>query len=142
MPDSETLSHTKWDCTSQGVFIPKYRRQALSHALRWHLREDFRACAAHQACRMEEGPLMGEHVPMRLSMPPKYAVAQVVGFIQGQAALHIARTFMGRRKHSTGHHGWARGDDVSPGGRDEATSRASIRTQEAEERRLDQMDFW
>ena len=78
---------------------------------------------------------MGDHVPMLLSIPPQYSVAQGVGFIKGQAALHMARTFRGRRQNSPGHHGWARGSDVSTVGREEAVSRAYIRTQEAEERR-------
>ena len=85
---------------------------------------------------------MADHVHMLLSIPPKYSVAQVVGFIKGKAAIHIARTFMGRRKNSAGHHFWARGYSVSTVGRDEAMSREDIRTQEAEERRLDHMDLW
>jgi putative transposase len=85
---------------------------------------------------------MGDHVHLLLSIPPKYSVAQVVGFIQGQAAIHMARTCMGRRKNSTGHHFWARGYDVSTVGRDEAVIRESIRTQEAEDRRLDHMALW
>jgi putative transposase len=75
-------------------------------------------------------------------MPPKYSVAQVVGFIKGKAAIHSARTFMGRRKNYTGHHFWARGSSVSTVGRDEVMSREYIRTQEAEDRRLDHMDLW
>jgi len=69
-------------------------------------------------------------------------VAQVVGFRKGKAAIHMARTFMGRRKNSPGHHCWARGDSVSTVGRDAAVIRAYIRTQEAEDRRLDHMDLW
>ena len=73
---------------------------------------------------------MADHMHMLLSIPPKYSVAQVVGFIKGKAAIHIARTFMGRRKNYTGHHFWARGYYVSTVGRDEATIREYIRTQE------------
>jgi putative transposase len=135
MPDSETLSHTKWDCKDHVVFIPKYRRKALSHELRRHFGEVFRALAEQKECRIEEGHML-------LSIPPKYSVAQVVGFIKGKAAIHMARTFMGRRKNSTGHHCWARGYSVSTVGRDEAMIREYIRTQEAEDRRLDHMDLW
>ena len=81
-------------------------------------------------------------MPRLLSIPPKDSVAQVVGFLKGKAAIHMARTFMGRRKNSTGHHFWARGYYVSTVGRDEAVIREYIRTQEAEDRRLDQMDLW
>ena len=142
MPDSETLSHPKGDCKYHVVFIPKYRRKALYHELRRHLGEVFRALAEQKECRVEEGHLMGDHVHMLLSIPPKYSVAQVVGFIKGKAAIHIARPFLGRRQNYTGHHFWARGDDVSTVGRDEAMIREYIRTQEAEDRRLDHMDLW
>jgi putative transposase len=124
------------------VCIPKYRRQALSHALRRPLGEVCRALAAQQEGRLAAGHVMGEHVPLLLSMPPPDSVAQVVGCSKGKAAIPMARTCMGRRKHSTGHPCWARGDSVSTVGREEAVSRESIRTQEAEERRLDQMDLW
>ena len=86
MPDSETLSHTKWDCKYHVVFIPKYRRKALYHELQRHLGEVFRALAEQKECRIEEGHVMADHVHMLLSIPPKYSVAQVVGFIKGKAA--------------------------------------------------------
>jgi putative transposase len=78
---------------------------------------------------------MGDHVHMLLSIPPQYSVAQGVGVSKGKAALHMARTCMGRRQNSPGPPCWARGYDVSTVGRDEAVSREYIRTQEAEERR-------
>ena len=135
MSDSETLSHTKWECKYHVVFIPKYRRKTLYKELRRHLGEVFRSLAEQKACRIEEGHLMPDHVHVLLSVPPKYAVAQVVGFIKGKSAIHIARTFMGRRQNDTGHHFWARGYYVSTVGKDEATVRESLRTQEAEDRR-------
>ena len=85
---------------------------------------------------------MPDHVHRLLSIPPKYSVEQVVGFLKGKSAIHMARTCMGRRKHDTGHHFWARGYDVSTVGRDEATIREYIRTQEVEDRRLDQLAMW
>jgi len=98
--------------------------------------------AAQQECRVEAGHLLPDQVHMLLSIPPKYSVAQIVGFLKGKSAIHMARTFMGRRQNSTGHHFWARGYSVSTVGRDEATIRESIRTQEAEDRRLDHMGLW
>ena len=142
MPDIEPLHHTTWDGKYHGVFIPTYRRKALSHEWRRHLGEVFRALAAQKKCRIEAGHLMADHVHRLLSIPPQYSVAQVVGFLKGKAAIHIARTFRGRRQNSPGHHGWARGYSVSTVGSEEAVSRASIRTHEAEDRRLDQMDLW
>ena len=91
---------------------------------------------------MAEGHVLADPVPMLLSMPSKSSVAHVVGFIKGKAASHIARTCMGRRKHDTGHHCWARGYSVATVGRDEVAIRESIRPQEAEERRLEHMGLW
>ncbi len=142
MPNIETLSHTTWDCKYHVVFLPKYRRKALYTELRRHLGEVLRSVAEQKECRIEEGHLMPDHVHVLIAIPPKYAVAQIVGFIKGKSAIHIARTFMGRRRTYTGQHFWARGYDVSTVGRDEANIREYLRTQEAEDRRLDQMGLW
>lgn len=82
---------------------------------------------------------MPDHVHMLLSIPPKYAVAQVVGFIQGKRAIHIARAFHGRKKDFTGQSFWARGYFVSTVGRDEQTIREYIKKHETEDRRIDQL---
>ena len=83
MDKFESLSHTAWDCKYHVVFIPKCRRRTLYGQLRQHLGEVFRKLAAQRECRVEEGHLMPDHVHMMLSIPPKYAVSQVVGFIPG-----------------------------------------------------------
>jgi len=77
-----------------------------------------------------------------ISIPPKYSVSQVVGFIKGKSAIHIARNFMGHRKNFTGQHFWARGYYVSTVGRDEATIRLYIKNQEKEDQRLDQLSMF
>jgi putative transposase len=142
MPDSKTLSHTTWDCKYHVVFTPKYRRQALYKELRQYLGEVFHTLAGQRECRIEEGHLMPDHVHMLISIPPKYAVAQVIGFIKGKTAIHIARTYMGRRRNFTGQNFWARGYYVSTVGREEGIVRAYIQRQEIEDQRLDQMGFW
>ena len=83
-----------------------------------------------------------DHVHMLIAIPPKYAVSQVVGFIKGKSAIHIARTYLGKRQNFVGQHFWARGDFVSTIGRDEKVIREYIRTQEQEDRRLDQLRMW
>jgi len=142
MPINETLSHTKWECKYHVVFIPKYRRKALYKELRQHLGEVFRALAQQRESRIEEGHLMADHVHMLISIPPKYSVAQVIGFIKGKSAIHIARTYLGRRRNMTGQNFWARGYYVTTVGRDEATIRAYIQHQEDEDRRVSQMNLW
>ena len=142
MDESESLAHTKWECKYHVVWIPKYRRQALYAELRKYLGPVLRELAQQRECRVEEGHLQLDHVHMLLSIPPKEAVAQVLGYIKGKSAIHIARTYLGRRQNFTGQHFWARGYYVSTVGRDEATIREYIKKQQAEDQRLDQLDMF
>lgn len=135
--DYESLNHTKWECKYHVVFIPKRRRKTLYGELRKYLGDLFRTLAGHRESRVEEGHLMGDHVHMLISIPPKYSVAQVVGYIKGKSAINIARTFMEKKRNFVGQHFWARGYFVSTVGRDETAVRDYIRKQEAEDARLD-----
>jgi len=85
---------------------------------------------------------MSDHVHILISIPPKYSVSQVVGFIKGKSAISIARTYAGRRKNFTGQKFWARGYYVSTVGRDEETVRNYIKYQEEEDKRIDQLDLF
>ena len=84
---------------------------------------------------------MPDHVHMMISIPPKYSVSQVVGYVKGKSAIHIARAYMERKRNFVGQHFWARGYFVSMVGRDEAVIRDYIRYQEREDRRIDQMNL-
>ena len=85
MNEYESLNHTKWECKYHVVFIPKYRRKALYGSLRKHLGNLFRELARHRECEIGEGHLMVDHVHMLLSIPPKYSVSQVMGYLKGRA---------------------------------------------------------
>ena len=139
MDDTNSLNHTKWECKYHIVFIPKCRRKTLYGELRRHLGPLFRKLTEQKESRVEEGHLMPDHVHMLLSVPPKYAVAQVVGYIKGKSAIHIARTFLERKRNFVGQHFWARGYFVTTVGRDEAVIREYIKHQEAEDRRVEQL---
>ena len=142
MDEYQSLNHTKWECKYHVVFIPKCRRKSLYHELRRHLIEVFRRLAQQKESQIEEGHLMSDHVHMLVAIPPKYAVSQVVGYIKGKSAIHLARTYGERKRNFTGQHFWARGYFVSTVGRDEEQIRAYIQNQEAEDRRLDQLNLW
>ena len=142
MDDYESLSHSKWECKYHVVFIPKYRRKTLYGELRQNLGEVFRKLAMQKESRVEEGHLMPDHVHMMISIPPKYAVSQVIGYIKGKSAIHLARVYGERKRNFTGQHFWARGYFVSTVGRDETVIREYIRKQEAEDSRLDQLNMW
>ena len=114
-----SLNHSVWDCKYHVVFIPKCRRRTLYGELRRHLGEVFRQLALQKKSRIDEGHLLSDHVHMLIAIPPKYAVAQVVGFIKGKSAIHLARVYGERKRNFVGQHFWARGYFVSTVGRDE-----------------------
>ena len=130
MKEYQSLAHTRWDCKYHVVFIPKRRKKAIFGSLRRHLGEIFRELAKHKESEVVEGHLMPDHVHMCLSVPPKYSVSHVVGYIKGKSAIAIARRLGGRTRNFTGEVFWARGYFVTTVGLDEEMVRAYIRNQE------------
>src|SRR3977135_4109871 len=102
MDEYRRLNHTKWDCKYHVVFIPKCRRKTLYGELRRHLGEVFRQLAQQKESQIEEGHLMPGHVPMMISIPPKYAVSQVIGFIKGKSAIHFGPGLWRRTRNFVG----------------------------------------
>ena len=139
MDEYQSLSHTKWDCKYHVVFIPKCRRRTLYVQLRQHLGDVFRQLASQRESRIEEGHMLSDHVHMMIAIPPKYSVSQVIGYIKGKSAIHLARVYGERKRNFVGQSFWARGYFVSTVGRDETVIREYIRNQEKEDERLDQL---
>src|ERR1700682_5126127 len=142
MDEYESLSHSKWECKYHVVFIPKCRRKTLYAELRKYLGEVFRTLAMQKESRIEAGPLLSDHVHMLIAIPPKDAVAPVIGFMKGKSAIHLARVYGERKRNFVGQNFWARGYFVSTVGGDEAVMREYIRNQEHEDKRLEQMNLW
>ncbi|MDR3434773.1 MAG: IS200/IS605 family transposase [Rouxiella aceris] len=138
MKEYQSLSHTRWDCKYHVVFIPKRRKKKVFGVLRRQLGEIFHELASHKESRIVKGHVMPDHIHMCLSIPPKYAVSNVVGYQKGKSAITIARRF-GRQSNFTGEVFWARGYFVSTVGLDEEMVRAYIRHQEEADERYDQM---
>ena len=142
MYDEQSLSHTKWDCKYHIIWIPKYRKKAIFEDLRKYLGEIFRELALQKECKVVEGHLMPDHVHILLSIPPKYSVSQVVGYIKGKSAIQIARNVQGRKKNFVRQHFWARGYYVSTVGKDEEAVREYIQRQEKEDKRFEQLKLF
>ena len=104
MKEYQSLSHTRWDCKYHVVFIPKRRKKKIFGALRRQLGEIFHELASHKESKIVEGHLMGDHVHMCLSIPPKYAVSNVVGYIKGKSAIQIAEKYGFLQHNFTGEH--------------------------------------
>ena len=125
-----SLSHSKWDCKYHVVFIPKYRKKKLYGSVRKFLGSLFHELAAHRNCKILEGHMVQDHVHMIISVPPKYSVAEVIGYIKGKSAIAVARQFGGCKRNFTGEKFWARGYAVSTVGFDLEETKAYVRGQE------------
>jgi putative transposase len=142
MQDMNSLTHSVWTCKYHVVWIPKYRRKNLYGDIAKYLGETFHELARQRESRIVEGHICADHIHMLIEIPPKYSVAQVVGYIKGKSAIHIARTYMGRKQNFTGENFWAKGYYVSTVGRDEESIKKYIREQEVEDKRLDQLELF
>ena len=129
----KSLAHSRWECKSHVVFVPKYRRKAVYGEIRASLGGIFHELARQKECRIVEGHLLADHVHMCIEIPPKHAVASIIGFLKGKSAVAIARQFGGKRQNFTGVHFWARGYAVSTVGYELEQVKRYSREQEAED---------
>ena len=141
MDDQLSLSHTRWECKYHIVFIPKCRRKMLYGQIRKDLGRVLAELARQKECRIETGSMQEDHVHMVISIPPKYSVSQVIGYIKGKSAIHIARSYSGKKQNFTGEHFWARGYYVSTIGKDEQMIKEYVKRQQDEDKRIDQMQL-
>ncbi len=126
----ESLSHSKWNCKYHLVFVPKYRKKILYGKIRKFLAGIFHELAGQKGCKIEKGSMVQDHVHMLISIPPKYAVSDVIGYIKGKSAIAVARQFGGKERNFNGERFWARGYAVSTVGFEVAQIRAYIKNQE------------
>jgi putative transposase len=123
------------------VWIPKWRKRVLYGQLRKELGQILRGLAMQKESEVVEGTLRADHVHMVISIPPKYSVSQVVGYVKGKSAIWVART-TGKNRNFVGQNFWARGYCVSTIGLDEETIREYVRSQEEADKKLDQLKMF
>ena len=126
----ESLSHSKWDCKYHIVFIPKCRKKKLYGAVRNFLGPVFHELASQRGSKIIKGNMVQDHVHMLISIPPKYSVAEVVGYMKGKSAIAVARQFGDKKRNFNGESLWARGYAVSTVGFEEQTIKDYIKHQE------------
>jgi putative transposase len=124
------------------VFTPKYRKKVLFGHIRKELKDVFHRLALQKGCKIEEGHLMPDHVHMMISIPPKHAVASIIGFMKGKSSIWVAQNIADKKQNFVGHKFWARGYYVSTVGADEKVVRAYIQNQESEDKRLDELSLF
>ncbi|MCP4367549.1 MAG: IS200/IS605 family transposase [Deltaproteobacteria bacterium] len=140
MHDWQSLSHVRWECKYHVVIVPKYRKKKLFGKFRIRVGEIIKDLCRQRGVELIEGHLMPDHIHMCLSVPPKFSIAFVIGFLKGKSAVRIHRNLMGNRR-VTGLHFWSRGYCVSTVGLDEDAIRKYIREQEKLEKRQMEFDF-
>ena len=115
--DIQSLRHTVWECKYHVVWVPKYRRKVLYGQIRQYLGEVLRELAGHRESKVIEGHLRPDHVHMLVSIPPKYSVAQVVGYVKGKSAIYVARNYLAKKSNFTRQSFWGDGTTSQRSGR-------------------------
>jgi putative transposase len=141
MRDWQSQSHVKWYCKYHVVFSPKYRKKSIYGGMRKGVGRILRELCTQARIELVEGHAMSDHVHLCLSIPPKFSVANTVGFLKGKSAIRIHREYLGQKRNFTGFHFWARGYCVSTVGLDEAVIREYIRNQDEAEKRQEQLNL-
>ena len=141
MREWQGQSHVKWYCKYHVVFTPKYRKRAIFGSIRKGIGKILRELCEQEKVELVEGHALWDHVHLCLSIPPKYSVANTIGFLKGKSAIRIHREYLGKKRNFTGFHFWARGYCVSTVGLDEEVIRGYIRNQEEEKKRQEQLEF-
>ncbi len=128
----QSLSHSKWNCKYHVIIVPKKRKNVIYGKIREELAKMLRELAEHKESKITEGNLSKDHVHMCIEIPPKYAVASVIGYMKGKSAIGVAR-MQGKDRNYTGAHFWSRGYAVSTVGFDEEIIKKYIREQNEED---------
>lgn len=140
MHEWQSLSHVRWECKYHVVITPKYRKKVFFGKMRRQIGRILRDLCRQRKIELLEGHAMADHIHMVLSIPPKYSVANTIGFLKGKSAVRIHRELMKERR-MTGLHFWANGYCVSTIGLNEETIRRYVREQDQRERRQDQREL-
>jgi len=125
----QSLSHTVWECKYHIVWVQKKRRKIVYGKLRKELGIILRRLCEYKGVEVVEGTLCAEHIHMCLSIPPKYSVSTILGYLKGKSAMIMFEKYSRLKKNFKGHSFWARGYYVSTVGLDEAKIRKYIQNQ-------------
>ena len=131
MPHS--LSHSKWLCKYHIIFTPKYRRKIIYNKYRESIRDILKSLCSYKGIEILEVHLMQDHVHLLLSIPPKYSVSSVMGYLKGKSSLMIFERHANLKYQFGNRHFWSIGYYVSTVGLNEATIRKYIQDQEKED---------
>jgi putative transposase len=135
-----TLSHTVWECKYHIVWVPKKRRRVIYGKLRQEIVRILKRLCEYKKIDIVEGKACLDHIHLCLSIPPKYSVAGMIGYLKGKSSMVIFEQFSKLKKNFKGHHFWARGYYVNTVGLDEGKIKKYIRDQDENESIEDRWD--
>ena len=136
---TDSLAHTKWMCKYHIVFSPKYRRKVIFNQIRKDIGEILKELCKYKGIELHEGHLMADHVHMLVSIPPKYSVSSVMGYLKGKSALMIFERHANLKYKYGNRHFWCEGYYVSTVGLNEATIKKYIQEQEQRDQAMDRL---
>ncbi len=129
MREWQSLAHVKWECKYHVVIVPKYRRKVLFGGIRREIGQIIRQLCRQKGVVLVEGNATNDHIHMVLSVPPKFSISMVIGYLKGKSAIQVHRQYKGVKRGFTGKHFWSRGYCVSTVGLDEKMIREYVRHQ-------------
>ena len=136
----DTLSHTVWECKYHVVWVPKKRRKVIYGKLRQEIVRILKRLCEYKKIEIVEGKACLDHLHLCLSIPPKYSVAGMIGYLKGKSSMILFEQYSKLKKNFKGHHFWARGYYVSTVGLDEGKIKQYIRDQDENESIEDRRD--
>ena len=139
--DTNSLAHTKWECKYHIVFAPKYRRQVIYGKIKYDTGQMLRKLCEYKGVEIIEAEACKDHIHMLVSIPPKYSVAQIMGYLKGKSSLMIFEKYANLKYKYGNRHFWCRGYYVSTVGRNKRAIQEYIRNQLQEDHAEDQMSI-
>ncbi len=139
-PDIQSLAHTKWECKYHIVFAPKYRRRIIIYGkYKADIGKMLRKLCEYKGVEILEAEACKDHIHMLVSIPPKYSVSQIVGYLKGKSSLMIFEKYANLKYKYGNRHFWCRGYYVSTVGKNKKQIAEYIRNQLQEDYSEDQL---
>ena len=140
--DSETLAHTKWNCKYHIVFAPKFRRQIVYGKMKEEIGKILRSLCERKEIEILEAELCPDHIHMLISVPPKYSISQIMGYLKGKSSLMIFDKFAQMKYKYGNRRFWCRGYYVDTVWRNQKQIAEYIRNQLQEDYQADQLSLF
>ena len=139
--DTNSLAHTKWECKYHIVFAPKYRRQIIYGKIREDIGKMLRKRCEYKGIEIHEAEACKDHIHMLVSIPPKYSVSQIMGYLKGKSSLMIFEKYANMKYKYGNRHFWCRGYYVITVGRNKKAIEQYIRNQIQEDNAEEQLSI-